>query len=347
MAAHTLDRLLKMKLRHLVQLLLVLEISSAFYINPQEAHRLRSVGVRSTLDDTVSPSMDKDVITAEPRKKLLDVAYGLQDEFGVFIIDKDSQEELRKAAGDLEDVAEKPSFDEETKKVMLGDWTLVCTTTTTKSLPFGGSLPLKNLPFINEGPLKDIRQALNRCLTVQQTIQAKDSTEVNRVDHVIEYKPPKTLQDILDSLPSFNINPLDVTKGKFVLIHEADVSNSGPGFSIRLKLASVVLNVAGSSQYLDPDGEDVLGINSPLKEFQAGTFETTYLDDTLRISRTAMGPVDQLRVYVRSEKEEMPEDYLDEEYFDEFDSFGQEDDDEDDGVVDADIMEDDGSPSDY
>jgi PAP_fibrillin len=114
-------------------------------------------------------------------------------------------------------------------------------------------------------------------------------------------------------------------------------------FVILIRPAETV-NVAGTSQYLDPEGEDVLGINSPLKEFQAGTFETTYLDNTLRISRTNMGPVDQLRVYVRSEKEELSDDYLDEEYFDEFDSFGQEDDEDD--VVDADIVEDDVSPSD-
>ena len=107
------------------------------------------------------------------------------------------------------------------------------------------------------------------------------------------------------------------------------------------------VNVAGTSQYLDPDGQDVLGINSPLKEFQAGTFETTYLDDTLRISRTSMGSVNQLRVYVRSEEDgEESADKLDEEYFDEFDKFGEEDEDEDE-IVDADIVEDDVSPSDY
>lgn len=108
------------------------------------------------------------------------------------------------------------------------------------------------------------------------------------------------------------------------------------------------MNVAGTSQYLDPDGQDVLGINSPLKEFQAGTFETTYLDDSLRISRTTMGSVDQLRVYVRSgEENEVSEDDLDEEYFDEFDKFGQEDEDDVDDVVEADVIEDDVSPSDY
>ena len=99
----------------------------------------------------------------------------------------------------------------------------------------------------------------------------------------------------------------------------------------------MTVNVAGTSQYLDPDGQDVIGVNSPLKEFQAGTFETTYLDDDFRISRTTMGSVDQLRVYVKSEEQEQPPDnVLDEEYFDEFDKFGSEEDEVDDNMDDTD-----------
>jgi PAP_fibrillin len=99
------------------------------------------------------------------------------------------------------------------------------------------------------------------------------------------------------------------------------------------------VNVAGTSQYLDPKGQDVLGINSPLKEFQAGTFETTYLDDNLRIGRSTTGSIEQLRVFVRSAETEESKDELDEEYFDEFDKFGQDD---DAPVVDAEVVEGDG-----
>lgn len=60
-------------------------------------------------------------------------------------------------------------------------------------------------------------------------------------------------------------------------------------------------NIAGKNQVLDnPNGQDILGLNLPFKEFQAGTFETTYLDENMRISRGKVGAVEQLRVFVRN-----------------------------------------------
>ena len=77
--------------------------------------------------------------------------------------------------------------------------------------------------------------------------------------------------------------------------------------SISQKPNSVV-NVAGESKNLEPSGADVLGINIPFGEYlNAGSFETTFVDESMRISRSKTGPVDQLRVFVKAEAESVEE----------------------------------------
>merc|ERR1712224_911327 len=71
----------------------------------------------------------------------------------------------------------------------------------------------------------------------------------------------------------------------------------------------------------------------------AGSFETTFLDDSMRISRSKTGPVNQLRVFVRTTATNGDSEAVDSEVFD--------DDLDDDEIVDDDdeIVEEDSDSS--
>jgi hypothetical protein len=246
--------------------------------------------------------------TVTPAKAyLLEVAQRLNDEYGVFVIDSKAIDELESAVKDLEATA--TLFGDNYQKDFLGEWTLLCTAATASSSTsssatsfLGKGIDTSLLPFFNEG--KDFRNALNKQLLVKQVIRSENGIYVDRVDHVLEYQPPNTLQEILKNLPKelsvFNINPLHVSQGKLTLIHKANVESVTP-LRTKLTLQSVVLSVAGTSQYLDPNGKDILGINVPMTEFlNTGIFETTYMDKELRVSRGKVGLVEQLRVFIRA-----------------------------------------------
>jgi hypothetical protein len=98
----------------------------------------------------------------------------------------------------------------------------------------------------------------------------------------------------------------------------------------------VSVNVAGKSQKLEPSGADVLGINIPFGEFlNAGSFETTVLDESIRVSRSKVGPVEQIRVFVKVDDQEVVASVVVvEEEDDDDDELADNDDDDDDELAD-------------
>lgn len=232
------------------------------------------------------------------KQDLIDVAQSLKNEFGALIIDSSAQEKLKNAAMALEKSSEPPVD----TSAMVGEWTLLCSTASAEKVK---GIDTSKLPFFNADLVKEVRKTLNKSLEVQQVIKSEGYSGIDRVDHVIQYMPPNALSEFVSDLPDFlqslNINPLEVTKQKVVLIHKAEIESTIPYIKTKLSLQSVVVNVAGKSQSLDPAGADILGINVPFGEIlNAGTFETTYMDSNLRISRSKVGPVEQLRVFMRT-----------------------------------------------
>jgi len=275
------------------------------------------------------------------RGELIEVCMRLKDENGLLLVEKEAKEELTEAVEFLESVSEPPSLaaDVNVEKDLIGSWTLISTTSTSTPGIDRSKLPAFLLSDPLERLRENVRQASNKYVTVEQVVKSTTAAGViDRVDHVISYRPPKKLQDLIDDLPdaitSLDINPLDVSQSKLILIHKASILKSDgtmktkdtyedtagddgnlSALKMKLTLSSVVLNVAGTSTVLEPDGKDLIGINLPFAGFVAdsellnsspagkfGIFETTYLDDDLRISRSRSPTgFDQVRVFVRSD----------------------------------------------
>jgi len=120
---------------------------------------------------------------------------------------------------------------------------------------------------------------------------------ITRVDNVIEFDNEKETEKPF--LPAF-LNPLKLSDAKLVLVHKAKVKSYLP-FRINIQNTSIVLNVAGTSQQLTPEGADIFGVNIPsLTEWMnAGDFDTTYLDENVRISRGTIGVLEETRIFVK------------------------------------------------
>ena len=284
--------------------LLCVAASSSFAFSPLST----AAGQRGPRLYTASAPSDVEAswTVGEAKSKLLDLAQKFHKEYGTRLFQKGAKTELKKAVEDLESfgaIMDKSDF--------LGDWTLLVTTVTNRegvdTERFESSLPASLLD-----PIKKIRSNIldvtNRYLMVQQKVKStNDDGIVDRIDHTLELEPPKQLRDVLDNLPeqlsNVNINPLSVSKSKIVIVHKAETEDTGDRFKTKISLQSVVLNVAGSSRVLDPNGKDIVGLNIPsLGEFMnTAEFNTTYMDKDLRVSRGKVGSFEQLRVFVRTE----------------------------------------------
>jgi hypothetical protein len=294
-------------------------ISSTHITNRNTPSLLYSTEIDSQPSDVEQDETDS-LLTNQIRQEVIYTAQSLAESSltGIFLTSPSDIRKLESVVTKLEASAPK-SFSERERELCLGDWELLCTARGAKMVSRNRDSLVPNLQFKTPASFTQIQDSIRKSFSVLQRIRStpnddttssSSSNTINRIDHVIEYTPLKTLENILpqdnalfQSIRTWNVNPLDVSKSKITLIHKANVESLEPVFRTKLSLKSVVVNVAGTSQYLDPKGADILGLNLPsLGDFtNAGTFDTTYVDETIRISRGKLGLLDDLRVFIRKD----------------------------------------------
>jgi len=291
----------------------------------------------ATLDDDSTTSTSSSNYSGDPeeilqsRNKLLALAITLTNNTpsGKFINRPSDKIKLQNAINNLEGLV--GSSSQINEKSLLGDWKLICTAnlptsdirrrfdTNSSDDKKKKRFPLSPFNKSNKSKLSPLQQSIQNSIQVTQRIRNDGSTggtgisgeyNINRVDNVIEITPLNTLESVLlptelssplqNLLGNININPLQVKKTKIVLVHRANIESLQPILRTKIALSSTILNVAGSSSFLEPNGSDILGINNLLGEWlQQGTFDTPYVDENVRISRSS-GPVfETLRVFIK------------------------------------------------
>jgi len=282
----------------------------------------------------LAPSFVYTLTVSDAKAKVISIAKECRESGGVFVSNDNKRKELQKAVAELEAICGSPTI--ESKDSMLGDWTLISTTNVSP-------LPPLPLAFLPRNPVQEeLRKVVYSNVEVIQKIR-NDMTpvetgneEINRVDNVIQFSTPE--EGTLSKFP----NPLALTRAKVTLCHNANIESMSPLLRTKISLKSVIITVAGKSQYLEPEGADVLGINVPPIQdiLNAGVFDTTYADSVLRISR---GPAvsgfldEQLRVFLRasSNREDEIESMESVEELEELSSVSQEVEAEEEEVVDT------------
>ena len=255
---------------------------------------------------------------------------------GKFLTKPQDKKKFQQAIADLEAVASTSSPTARDRDMLLGDWMLLATASVPSSdirrrmnekqssgdnkkswftMPKGKS---GLLDTSSSSSLNPLQKSIQKSFQVTQRIRndgGSTTTDggaatIDRVDNVIEFTPIDSLEDILPKesplvniIGKVNVNPLQVKKSKVVLIHKAEVESVSPILRTKIAWTSSVVNVAGekTSQYFDEVGSDVFGVNNILGEFlNVGTFDTPFVDNDIRVSRSTFGPLsEQLRVFVR------------------------------------------------
>mmetsp|Transcript_16800 Transcript_16800/g.26228 ORF Transcript_16800/g.26228 Transcript_16800/m.26228 type:complete len:486 (-) Transcript_16800:103-1560(-) len=278
------------------------------------------------------------VLQARNRLIALSKALTTNSPTGKFVTRPSDTKKFQQAIADLEAVSSSsssPSTNRE-KELLLGDWKLIATSnvpssdirrritekqsnnnTSDKKKKSWFKIPKARSGLSSDNnsssSLNPLQKSIQKSFQVTQRIRnngaaEEEDGEITRVDNVIEFTPIDTLEDILPKeLPlsnmfgQINVNPLQVKKGKVVLIHKAEVESVSPILRTKIAWTSSVLNVAGTSEYFEEGGADVFGVNNLFGDFlSVGSFDTPFVDGDVRVSRSTSGPIlEQLRVFVR------------------------------------------------
>jgi hypothetical protein len=124
----------------------------------------------------------------------------------------------------------------------IGDWELLCTSRgPTVSSSKEETKSSQSLPFSLPKPPDSVRKSIS---VVQRIVAENDSNIINRIDHIIEYTPLSLQQLIPEESPlkiirDLNINPLEVSRTKLTLVHNAQVESLTPVFRTKISLKNV------------------------------------------------------------------------------------------------------------
>ncbi|KAL7463794.1 hypothetical protein ACHAXS_004149 [Conticribra weissflogii] len=293
--------------------------SFALSVAASPIEELPSDTAASTQDNSSSSSSDPASVL-QSRNRLLALATTLAraSPTGIFLSLPSDKFKLQSFVRQLEASTNPNEENEIFREKMIGDWTLICTA----SVPVAAAKNNKSRSRSRsrsslsrsgrDVPLASLKEKLQKSVVVTQRVRATSSEreyDIDRVDNVVEFTPIDTLGEVLpeklplvDFVKNVPLNPLGVTNGKVVLIHKAEVESVLPVLRTKIAWTSSVVNIAGKSQPFSPEGSDLLGLNNLLGEFLAtGSFDTLYVDDDVRVTRTTGPLFEQLRVFVRAD----------------------------------------------